>query len=187
MSMRKKILLFLAGFIALAVIIALLNREPEVITKTEVKIEKVTDTVIKTKIIEKPVKVPVIIYKDSIIRVKESTVIPTDTPVIQANEFKTTIKSGNASADLQILSTGRVLDVQGVIQYDREIRTTTVTKYIHNSSFFLYGETSIAPAFERLELGVDYVIKDRVIIGASGSYNLIHDHASLNIKFGIKL
>lgn len=159
---------------------------PKVVTKT--KVITVTDTIIKTHIEEVPVvryvkQIETVKGKDSIIYV-DKPVAP-DPDVIKANEFSAAITSNKASADLKILSTGTVLDVSGVITYP-ELQTTT-TIYRDRSALFLYGETSVSPAFERAEIGLDYQIKNKLIIGASIDYHNISKQLGANLKIGFKI
>lgn len=155
--------------------------EPTVITETEYI--TVTDTITKVEIKEIPKtvfveKVKTIKGKDSIIYVNK----PTDT-TIQANEYKTKLESNNATANLKIVTTGELIDVKGTIDYTQT--NTTITKIKDKSGLFLYGGTSVLPALQNYEIGLDYQIRNKVLIGASISH--VQNQTYINAKIGIKI
>jgi hypothetical protein len=163
------------------------EKEPKVITKTEIEYVKVTDTITKVEIKEVPKTV--YINKIKTIKGKDSIVyVPTPNDnTITANQYDTKIESNNATADLKITTTGELLDVSGVINYTQENKTTTITKTKPQSGLFLYTETSVNPMFERAELGLDCQISNKVIIGTSVSYNNIVKKPYFNVKLGFKI
>lgn len=164
------------------------SEEPEIITETVVKYKTVHDTIkqveIQTEYIPKYVtKVKTVKGKDSIVYVKDTTGIA----VIKANEYKAEVKSNNATADLNILTTGELLDVSGVITYKEKETTTTITKTKHKSGLFIYSESAVNPVFERAAIGLDYQIKNKFIIGANVSYNNTVKQVYANVKVGFKI
>ncbi len=172
-----------------ALIIALLHQcQGDDTVKTVTKIEYVekTDTVTKT-IIE---KVPTKVYVERTKTIKgKDTIIyknkPTDS-TINANQYDTTLKSNNATADLKITTTGELLDVQGVIKYTQENKTTTITETKSKSGLFLYGQINLN-GFDNYGLGLDYTIKNKLIIGTSINYDNFNGHFGLNAKIGFKI
>lgn len=166
--------------------------------KVDVKIEyeRIRDSIKSTMIYPDPEVIYVdvtkekIIYLDAeqIIKTKDSIVYidssGTEQPAIKANQFNTILKSNNASADLHILTTGRLLNVTGVIEYDKEIKTIETTKTIIKNGGFIYLESSVFPALERYELGIDYTIRNRFILGSSVSYDSNSSQGYVNFKFG---
>lgn len=178
------------GILAILLIILAVRsceQEPKVITKTKIEIVKVTDTIIETKIDT----VPKLVYvekikkekgKDSIVYVKE----PSDTS-ITANQYKTTLKANNATANLNITTTGELLDVTGTIDYTQTNTTTEIIKIVPKSGLFFYGETSINPIFEHASIGLDYQIKNTIIIGGSTSYNNLSKSVNFNVKLGFSI
>lgn len=54
------------------------------------------------------------------------------------------------------------------------------------SGLFVYGETNIN-GFDNYGLGLDYQLKNKIIIGASMVYNDVYNYGSINIKFGVKI
>lgn len=158
-------------------------------TKTTIKTvyQKVTDTFteVETDTFIKEVyteKTKTIKGKDSIIYVKNPTKTST-----KANQYTTTLNSNNATANLQITTTGKLLDVYGTINYKKQITTITKTKHLNNSGLFLYGETSVVPTFKRAEIGLDYQFKNKFIVGSSVSVNGITKKPNINVKFGVKI
>lgn len=182
--LNSKWLYIVIGIILLMILLRSCNQEPEIITEIEY-IER-TDTITKVEIQEVPIKVYVqkiktVKGKDSIIYVKEKDTA--NLPIIEANQFTTFLNSNNATADLKITTTGQLLDVQGVINYKEKV--TTITEFKNNSGLFLYGQTNTK--FDTYGIGVDYVIKNKIIIGVSGNYNTQFESASVNFKVGIRV
>ena len=185
--MKVNIIYPILAILIIIFVVKKCEQDPKVITKTKIEYVKVTDTILRTVIDS----VPKIVYvkktktvkgKDSIVYVKE----PNDS-TIQANQYNTQLQSNNATADLKITTTGELLDVQGVINYTQTNTTTETIKTKPKSGLFLYGETSINPMFERAALGIDYQIKNTIIVGASTSYNNVSKHVNFNVKVGLRL
>ena len=154
------------------------------ITKTKIEYVKVTDTVTKT-IISKPKTVYVertktIKGNDSIIYVKE----PNDS-TIEAKQYNTTLLSNNATAELEITTTGELLDVQGVINYKQKQTTTETLKIRDASGLFLYANMPINSV--QPEVGILYQIKNKMFISAGAQYNQFTKSADLKIRLGVKI
>lgn len=161
--------------------------EPVIVTKTKTEYIKVTDTITET-IID---TVPKLVYvekiktekgKDSIVYVKETSYTS-----ITANQYNTKLESNNATANLQITTTGELLDVQGTINYTQTNTTIENTKTVAKSGAFAYFETSVNPIFERAEIGLDYQIKNTIILGTSASYNNAVKTGYFNFKVGVRV
>lgn len=178
--------------IVIILVIALFKtctEEPKIKIETVTEYVKVTDTITNTIIEKVPTKVYVNRYidvkgNDSIVFVDTPTLGTSDT-TIQANQYNTTLKSNNATATLKITTTGELLDVSGTIDYTQENTTKTITKIKNKSGLFLYGGTNID--FNRYELGLDYQIKNTIIVGTSVSHNNISNQSNINFKLGIKI
>lgn len=175
--------------IVIGLIIALAHQcQEEETIKTVTKIEYVekTDTITETIIEEKIKKVYVERFKT--IKGKDSIVYkdnPTDS-TINANQYTTQLKSNNATANLEITTTGELLDVTGIINYTQENKTTTITKTKAKSGLFAYGQINLN-GFDNYGLGLDYVIKNKIIIGTSANYDNFNGNIGLNVKVGIRL
>ena len=175
-------------FILTGVLLFLLIKEcttpPEI--KTVVEYETKTDTIVKTQIIPGGIR-----YvrrtiteqgKDSIIYVEKPS--ENDTITLTAREFRTTLEADSARADLNILSTGEVLDVTGTISYTQKNTTTTI--YKDKPKLYLYGGTSVKPVFETIELGLDLATK-KYIFGIKAEHNLQFNQTYIGVKVGIKI
>lgn len=188
------ILIIAVGILSLRV----WNEQPTETTTTTTLIEQVRDSIIKANIkipnvvyidTSKPkiVKVPgkdVIKWKDSLIYIDTAGVY---NRVIAAREYPATLEAENASANLSILTTGQLLNVTGIINYKKEINTVETIKSINNSGLFLYGETSVIPKFQQYKVGLDYTIKNSVIVGTSIGYDTQLNAGIVNVKFGIRI
>lgn len=170
--------------IAFAIIFFALMKQCEgkTITKTETVVKWKTDTITQTKIKEVPKTVYVekkgrdtIIYKDK----------PSET-TIKANQYETQIKSDSATADLQITTTGELLDVQGSITYPRIETTVETIKTRDASGFFIYGAMPITPNISP-EIGGMFQIKNKVIIGLGTQYNNFTKGIDAKITLAVKL
>lgn len=173
------------AFIVFIAIIKQCEKEPKIVTKTEIKYIKVTDTITNT-IISKPKtvyveKVKTIKGKDSIIYKNK----PSET-TINANQYETKLESNNASVDLKITTTGELLDVSGVITYENKETITTITKTSDKSGFYIYGmmplDQSVSP-----EIGALYQLKNKLFISGGVQYNGYSKAIDFKIGLGIKI
>ena len=177
-------------YIVIAVLLFLIFQkdEPKIITKTKIEYVKRTDTITRVEIQEKPVtryvqRTKTIKGRDSIIYLGKA-----DSTTIQANEYKTELKSNNAVAKLKILTSGELLDVSGVIEYKEKVTTLETIKLRNSSGLFLYGQGSVGNRqLSDFAVGLDYVFKNKIIIGTSGSYNNISQTINFNVKLGIRI
>jgi len=182
--LNSKWLYILIGVILIMVLIRVWNKEPKI--KTKIEYIQRTDTITKVEIKEVPTKVYVyksktLKGKDSIVYVKEKDT--NNLPIIKANQFTTFLNSNNATADLKITTTGELLDVQGVIHYKEKIKT--IKEFKNNSGLFIYGQTNTR--LDTYGVGLDYVIKNKIIIGAGVNYNTQFESTSVNFKVGIRV
>ena len=185
--MKNNWFIYLIIFVGLFILVRECQPEPKIKIETVTEYVKVTDTITNT-IIE---KVPTKVYVNRYVNVKgNDSIVFVTTPndsTIQANQYNTKLESNNATATLKITTTGELLDVSGVIDYTQENTTTTITKTKAQSGLFLYGETSLEPMFNRFELGLDYQIKNTIIIGTSVGYDNLSEQLNFNVKIGIRI
>jgi hypothetical protein len=164
------------------------SNDVKTVVKTETVVETVVDTI--TKVVIKKVPGPkVYIEKVKTIKGKDSIIYkdkPSDV-TIPANKYKTELESDGAIAKLNILTTGELLDLQGTIIYPKQTITNNITKKIPTSGAFLFIETNINSMPDRYALGIDYQIRNKILIGSSLSYNTITDNVNLNFKIGFKI
>lgn len=179
----KNIIWLIAVVVLTVLLIKQCGKEPKTVTKIQY-INK-TDTIVKTQI----ERVPQIRYvrrtiteqgKDSIIYVEKPR--ENDTTVVVANEYDATVKTDSSRADLKILTTGELLDVKGTITYTQKNTETKIIK--DKSGLFLYGEVPLSKA-KSYGIGLDYQIRNKIIIGVSGS--MVNDQFYANAKIGIKI
>jgi hypothetical protein len=168
---NKTIIAFAVGLVAMFLLMKSCESEPKVVTNTITKTVTKHDTINKTIIKEIPKKV----YIEKEITTKGDTVIiykdkPSEN-TITASKQSVEVLSNNATAKLDIATTGELLDVQGVITYPKETikETTTITR--DASGFYIYGSMPISSQITSPELGVMLQIKNKIIIGLGANYN----------------
>ena len=178
---------WLLYLVAIAVILVSVKecKEPKVKIETVTEYVKVTDTITKT-IISEPEKIYVervktLQGKDSIIYVDKKT-----STAIQVNKYDTKLESNNATADLNIVTTGELLEVTGVINYTQENTTTTITKIKPESGLYIYGKLPISN-FNTPEIGAIYQFKNKIMLGAGVQYNNITKAPEVTATIGIKI
>lgn len=167
--------------LALCLFLKQCSKEPKTIVKTEYV--KVTDTI--TKNIIDTVSKLVYVEKTKTIKGKD-TIIYKDKPTytsITANQYNTTLESNNASADLKITTTGELLDVQGTINYTKEIKTIKQPQ----SGLFLYSDVPITKPHTNVELGLIYQFKNSILIKGGAQYNNFTKGVDFKVGIGIKL
>lgn len=183
----KKELIYIIGSIVLALgIVKACEQEPKIVTKIKTETVTVYDTIHKFEIIDKPVKVFVERFKtlkgkDSIIYLKEP-----NPSTIEANSFKTVLSSNKAKADLNIVTTGELLDVKGVITYP-EVTNTVTTKIIKaKSGLFIYADVPVSN-MQNIEAGLIYQFKNSFLLKGSLQYNNLTKTPDLKVGIGIKI
>jgi len=159
------------------------TQEPEVKTVTKIEYIEKTDTITKVKIDSVPItryvnRIKTVKGKDSIIYRE----VANDT-TIEAREYKTELESDSAKAKLSILTTGELLDVKGTISYPKEIKTVTTFK--NASGLFAYGQSDIQ--LNNFSVGLDYVYKNKIIIGVNTNYNVDYNYSYIGLKLGFRI
>jgi hypothetical protein len=194
MKLNKNILL-----IALAIVLLILiNKQcekPKEVVKTEIDIEWIKDSIkqsmvndVKVVYIDtskseiKWLKGDVEIqYKDSIVYVDK----PNDS-TIQANQYDTTLKSNDATAEVKITTTGELLDISGIITYPKIKETTTIVKNRDKSGLFIYADLPVTNNFNP-EVGAIYQFKNTALIKSGVQYNEFTKSIDVKIGIGIKI
>ena len=182
----RNILLTIAGFIILFSVFKQCDRDIKTITKTETVIkwkekivtETIIDTVFKKVYVQ---KIKTVKGKDSLIykdKPSENT--------ITANEYKAEVKTDSAIAKLNIVTTGELLDVTGVITYPEKETITTITKIKDKSGFYIYGALPINNITSP-EVGVLFQVRNKVFVSAGVQLNNITKQPDLKVGIGIKL
>jgi len=157
--------------------------EPKVITKVETKIKtKIIRDTIEKVVIGKPKKVYIKVY-DTIY--KKETVYLKDS--LQVNRYPLSLLSNKASFEGFALTSGKLYDFDGIITYPQTTITKEVDKIIETNKSALFGYIQSNTALNMFGLGVDYQIKNKVIIGANVTHHTILQNTNINLKLGIKL
>lgn len=187
MKLLKDNWILIAIILLLLIIVKTCEQEPKVVSNTKIVYKTKTDTVTKVFIDEKIKKV----YVDRIeIEKGKDSIVYRDRPdsnTIEANQYDVNLLSNNATAKLKITTTGQLQNVTGTIQYDEKETTNSVIITKPKSGLFIYAEASALPTFERAAIGLDYQIKNTLIIGASFSYNNVLNQPYANVKVGVRL
>jgi uncharacterized protein YcfL len=173
--------------IAIVILFALVKQcesEQRVITKTETQVKWKTDTVVKTIIRKEPV------YVEKVKTIKGDTVIvykdkPIDKPTIEANVYKTELKSNNATASLEITA-NELYDIKGTITYPEVTKTVETIKIKDKSGLYIYAKVP-ATNFFNPEVGALYQIRNKIFISGGIQYNSITNKPDLNIGLGVKI
>lgn len=173
--------------IAIIVFIKSCENEPKIKTETKIVYKDRIDTITQTVIKEIPKKVyyeviKTVNGKDSIIYVDK----PSDNS-LEAQIYDVTIKTDSSSAELKITSLTKPIDVFGTIKCINKETTTKETIIKPKSGLFLYGESSINPMLENVGVGLDYQIRNTLIIGTSANYDNISNNVYFNVKVGIRI
>ena len=192
----KKYGTIIITLLLLLVIILIRNceKEPKIVTKTEIDIDWIKDSIKNVLIKEiKPVYIDTgstkyvkgdvsIKWKDSIVYVDK----PTKT-TIKANQYKTTISSNEAKANLEITTSGELLDVQGTIEYPKETKTITTTITKAKSGLFIYGSVPVNPDMINVEAGLMYQFKNTIGVMGGVQYNQITKRPDLKVGLVVKI
>jgi hypothetical protein len=176
---------YIIGIIVIIVLTKQCEGEPRTITKTKIEYINVTDTITNTIIQEVPKKV----YVERVKNIKgNDSIIYKDKPndsTITANQYDTKLESNKATADLKITTTGELLNVTGVINYTKEVKTIETTKIRDASGFYIYANmpvNSIQP-----EVGALYQFKNKMFISAGAQYNSFTKSADIKVGLGVKI
>ena len=146
---------------------------------------KVTDTFTNTVI----QKVPKVVYIERLKTIKKDTIIykdKADSTTIQANQYTTTLKSNKATAELQITTTGELLNVSGIITFPKVEKTTTITKIKDKSGLYIYGQIPINNIASP-EVGVLIQVRNKMFISTGVQYNNLSQQLDYKVGVGIKI
>jgi hypothetical protein len=163
------------------------ENEPKVKIETKTEVVTVHDTITKVKI--DTIYTPVIIEKIKNVK-GETKIVYIDTTTntsIEAKKYDTSLKSNNAQADLQITTTGKLLDVQGIITYPKETITNTITKTKAKSGLFLYGQVPVNRNNINIEAGAIYQFKNSLMILGGVQYNQFTNSGDIKVGIGVKI
>ncbi|MGB6267520.1 MAG: hypothetical protein WBF67_00795 [Olleya sp.] len=184
--------------VAFVVAFALMKQcegEPKIVTKTEVDIEWIKDSVkLATLRGVKPVYIdtvktdikwlksePKIIKKDSIIYLDKP-----NKNTIESKEYDITLESNQATTDLKIVA-DNLYSISGITTYPKETITNITTTTRDASGFYIYAQMPISSQLNTPELGVMFQIKNKLILGVGGNYNNITQNFNAVATIAVKL
>lgn len=154
------------------------KKEDKVVT--EIKVVKVTDTLkIKGGIVTK--------YKQVFVRKTDTSVVYLDKPdttSICANYYEQPIVGKRSNGIARITTTGELVDFSATIECQDSITETTITKYRDKSQLFLSGEYNTS---RTMQLGVDYNIKNTILLKAGAGYNFESKVPHISLGVGIPI
>lgn len=186
MKVKIDLIWLILAVVLLFVIVRQCEGEPKTITKTETIVKWKTDTVRQTKI--QKVKEPVYVEKvktlkgDTVVVFKEKETQTT----VEANRYKTEIKSDSATAKLDITTTGELLDVKGVITYPRIEKTVETLKLRNKSGLFIYGQLPVQN-LKNPEIGLQYNIRNTIFLSSGVQLDPITNNPNINVGIGVKI
>lgn len=161
--------------------------EPKVVTKTVTKVITVHDTITEVKIDTFYTRV----YVEKIKTVKgKDSIIYKDKPsetTTTANQYQTTLKSNEAEAKLDIVTTGELLDVSGIITFPEREVTTIITKIKPESGLFIYTNALISSRTLSPEVGALFQVKNKLMFGAGVQYDNITNNINATFTLGVKV
>lgn len=187
LTINKEIIAIAIGMITLMGLIKACEDEPKVKIKTVTKVVKVHDTITNVKI--DTIYSRVIVEKIKNVK-GETKIVYIDTTTntsIEAKQYKTTILSNEASANLKITTSGELLDVQGTIDYPKEVKTITKTITKSKSGLFLYGQVPINTNNINIEAGAIYQFKNSLMVLCGVQYNQFTKSGDIKVGIGIKI
>lgn len=173
----------LIGILTLLLIFECSGDKPEVKTKTVTKeiVKTVTDTV-KEVVIQKPEKVYIkitdTIYEEKVVYVQDS---------IKVNKYPLKLISNKAEFNGFAYTDGKLYDFEGVITYPEKIIETTTEKIIKRDKSGLFGFMQSDLNLQNYGIGLDYQIRNKLILGASITHNTQFNNTNINFKLGIKI
>ncbi len=184
--MKKKVIIAIASFL-IGVLIASSCRKDVVKIKEKIVVKnvKVTDTVRIHDTIRKPIKV----YVDRWKYVR----VPVDAPIVEeiveANKYSQKLIGKKGTAQIDVVTTGELLDLSGIIECNEKIVEKTITKYVNkNSLFFSSGvDLNVKGKIRNIKVGLDYNIRNRVLIKGGIGYDVLGNQPLVGIGIGFGL
>jgi hypothetical protein len=167
---------------------------PEPTTTTTIDIEQIKDS-IKNVIVNSIEPIYIDTSKTTIkwlkpdkeiVKVTDTFYLNSDsTNLVSANKYSLTLESNKATADLDITTTGELLDIDGVINYPKEtvtIKETIVNNAPHLSLYTMSPTNRFSP-----EIGLIYKTKGSLSFMLSGTYNELINQGELKVGAAITI
>ena len=184
---REQITIAVASFLVGVLLASSCERDVvKVKEKVVVKNVRVVDTVRLHDTIVKPVKV----YVDRW-RYKTN---PNPSPIykeeiIEANKYSQELVGEKGTAKIDVITTGELLDLSGIIECNEKIVEKTITKYTAKSKLFMSGniDMSLDGGIKNVRLGLDYNIKNKVLIKGGLGYDITDNQPLVGVGLGFGL
>ena len=154
--------------------------------KTKVKVvERIDTLVVKEKVLSKPKIVYVDVNNTDTIYIKK----PDSIPVIKARKYNQKVIGERSEADIEITTTGELIDLKAFVKVKDSIITKEVVEYKVKSNVFMSGGISVNPnqSVRDFNVGIDYNVKSKVLIGIEGGYDLNVNQPFIGFRVGLSL
>lgn len=159
------------------------NESVRTVTKTRVVEVKdtlfVTDTIVKPKVVYVNKTNVETVYIDK----------PDSIPTIKANKYNQRIVGNRSVADVEVLTTGELLDLKAVVTCRDSIieKETIITKT--KSNVFVSGGIGLynKGIIRDVKVGLDYNIKNDLLIGIEAGYDLEIQQPFVGFRVGFSL
>lgn len=183
---KKQIIIAIASFLIGVLLASSCERDVvEVKEKVVVKNIKVIDTVRIHDTIRKPVKV----YVDKWRYVQRLPNSIKKEEIVEANKYSQKLVGKKGVAQIEVITTGELLDLSGIIECNERVVEKTITKYKNKSKLFLSGgiDMRLDGGVRNIKVGLDYNIKNKVILKGGLGYDIIENQPLVGVGLGFGL
>ena len=183
---RRQITIAIASFLIGVLIASSCERGAvEVREKIVVKNIKVIDTVRIHDTIRKPVKV----FVDKWRYIQKIPNSIKEEEIVEANKYSQELVGKKGTAQIDVVTTGELLDLSGIIECNERIIEKTVTKYKNKSKLFLSGgiDMRLDGGIRNVRVGLDYNVKNKVILKGGLGYDITDNQPLVGVGLGFGL
>jgi len=179
LDLKNKIILSVVSLVVGIVLGLILAKPAE--EKTEIKYKYITVNRTDTLKIDKPI----VVYKD---RIKNTTTIKVDSIYkdFKPSDYSYKFDTINKKFEAHLQGWGGLDKINIVSKHKDSIIEKTITKtlLVNKNTLYLWGGYSFKPSYQA---GVDYTIKNTIIVGGAIDYDNNTGKTTPMIKIGIKL
>lgn len=189
MIKNKNIITAIASFLIGVLIASSCERDVvKIKEKVVYKNIKVTDTVKIHDTIVRPTKVYVDRYK----YIKTPVVSENEDvkeEIIRANKYSQELIGKKGTAKIDVITTGELLDLSGIIYCKEKIIEKTITKYTDKSNLFISGGIDMRANGElkNIRAGIDYNVKNKVLLKGGLGYDITDNQPFVGVGVGFGL
>ncbi len=167
--------------------------EKEVKETETVDIKEVVEKAINNRLhLQEPSQQPVIVYRDRVVPVNSSTIVPKEDldKLKNLNKYQDTTKLKNATIYSEILTDGKIysnkITANVPVKTITKTKETKITKYA--SGLYLSPGVNVSPlGIKNAELGLNYIYKADFGVGAAIQYNFNDNTMNYGIKIHKKI